>query len=115
MEYISGESTLPVPFNIVPSPKCAWYVLTRLCSLCCRRDEQPPIGHPGRIKDIEMFPSTNGTVRGLVVSLWFWREREGGWDGWGGDRGRGWEGGGGRGREGEGVREREEERGRERE
>ncbi|XP_076449134.1 short transient receptor potential channel 7-like [Babylonia areolata] len=66
MEYISGESTLPVPFNIVPSPKCLLYFLAKLCSLClccCQKDEQPPLGHPGRIKDIEMFPS-NGMVRG---------------------------------------------------
>ncbi|XP_076470578.1 short transient receptor potential channel 7-like isoform X3 [Babylonia areolata] len=64
MEYVSGESTLPVPFNIVPSPKCLFYFLSRLLRFlcCCRRHEQPPLGHPGRIKDIEMFPpSSNGT------------------------------------------------------
>nr|KAG5713048.1 hypothetical protein BaRGS_021842 [Batillaria attramentaria] len=68
MEYISGESTLPVPFNIVPSPKCMLYFLKRLCFVCCRKEEQPPLGHPGRIKDIEMFPS-NG-VESQVQQGW---------------------------------------------
>lgn len=61
MEYISGDSTLPVPFNIVPSPKSIVALFKQICALLCRKEEQPPLGHPGRIKDIEMF-SSNGNV-----------------------------------------------------
>jgi hypothetical protein len=62
MDYVTGEATLPVPFNIVPSPKTFLHFLGRLCRACCQQEEQPPLGHPGRVKDIEMFPS-NGAVR----------------------------------------------------
>ncbi|ESO82714.1 hypothetical protein LOTGIDRAFT_108754, partial [Lottia gigantea] len=62
MEYIKGECTLPVPFNIFPTPKSLYYLLRFFINLCCRRDDPPISTHPGRIKDIEMFAAGNSIV-----------------------------------------------------
>jgi hypothetical protein len=72
MEYIKDESTLPIPFNIIPSPKTVFYILKTVfgCFCCCTGDEgQQTIAHPGRVVDLEMFPPS--TVGGQVVILLF--------------------------------------------
>ncbi|KAL4235161.1 anthranilate synthase component II [Mactra antiquata] len=67
MEYIKDESTLPIPFNIIPSPKSGWYILKYVfgCLPCCKEeDDDVTISHPGRVVDLEMFPSSiSGQVR----------------------------------------------------
>ncbi|XP_067652080.1 short transient receptor potential channel 7-like isoform X1 [Haliotis asinina] len=63
MEYIKDDSTLPVPFNVVPTPKCAYYAARFVFRLfCCSKDDPPPVHHPGRIKDIEMFAQVGAAV-----------------------------------------------------
>jgi len=40
MNYIDQGGTLPVPFNVVPTPKSCRYAWLWLCSLCqCDRDD----------------------------------------------------------------------------
>ncbi|XP_060593338.1 short transient receptor potential channel 7-like isoform X2 [Ruditapes philippinarum] len=87
MEYIKDESTLPIPFNIIPSPKTVFYILKTVfgCFCCCTGDEgQQTIAHPGRVVDLEMFPPS--TVGGQVTPAartnaqisWGTRENHGG-------------------------------------
>ncbi|XP_050397743.2 short transient receptor potential channel 7 isoform X2 [Patella vulgata] len=59
MEYIKGECTLPVPFNIFPTPKSIYYLFRFFFNMCWKHDDPPIASHPGRIKDIEMFPAGN--------------------------------------------------------
>jgi len=63
MEYIRDEATLPIPFNIVPTPKSLIRIGQYIKRLCCAykkdADVQP---HPGRVKDRELFNSANSPV-----------------------------------------------------
>ena len=67
MEYIDPECTLPVPFNIVPTPKFFYTCSKSITSKFSKQDDLPPVHHPGRIKDIEMFAQGNAFVRDLTV------------------------------------------------
>ena len=59
MDYIRDESTLPIPFNIIPSPKSIFYILRSCFRHCCGGDDdEDTIQHPGRVVDLEMFPNT---------------------------------------------------------
>ncbi|XP_045191556.2 short transient receptor potential channel 7-like isoform X1 [Mercenaria mercenaria] len=87
MEYIKDESTLPIPFNIIPSPKTIFYIFKTVfgCFCCCTGDEgEQTIAHPGRVVDLEMFPpSTVGgqvspAARQNVQISWDERENHGG-------------------------------------
>lgn len=75
MEYINDDCTLPVPFNIIPTPKAIVYIVQFFWKKI-RKPEPEIRGHPGRIKDIELYiGSTSGTVTdsGLAFSriqLW---------------------------------------------
>ncbi|OWF36590.1 Short transient receptor potential channel 7 [Mizuhopecten yessoensis] len=64
MEYIKDDATLPIPFNIVPTPKF-FYNTGSFCLRIFRKkddqDEPHPI-HPGRVKDIEMFNISPGAT-----------------------------------------------------
>jgi hypothetical protein len=63
MEYIRDEATLPIPFNIVPTPKSLIRIGQCIKRLFCPHrkdaDVQP---HPGRITDRELFHSANSPV-----------------------------------------------------
>lgn len=63
MEYIKDDSTLPIPFNIIPSPKTIYYILKRTLG-CCTSDEEDiegAIGYHGRVTDHELFPAATPT------------------------------------------------------
>ncbi|KAL5021904.1 hypothetical protein ScPMuIL_001059, partial [Solemya velum] len=57
MEYIKDDSTIPVPLNIFPTPKCIYYIFRYIWKLCCVKKEPEVRSHPGRIRDVEMFAS----------------------------------------------------------
>lgn len=60
MEYIKDGSTLPIPFNIIPSLKTVYYIIKTIFGKCCCHgdEEERTISHPGRVVDLEMFPSS---------------------------------------------------------
>src|SRR6218665_2899230 len=40
MNYIDEGSTLPVPYNMIPTPKSAKYLMTQLQSLCLKKQSE---------------------------------------------------------------------------
>ncbi|XP_052816254.1 short transient receptor potential channel 7-like isoform X3 [Mya arenaria] len=83
MEYIIDDSTLPIPFNIIPSPKTFYYMLKSVFGCCCSGDDEDgAIAHPGRVVDLEMFPASsnvNQTRRkGNVQQSWDEQEQRAG-------------------------------------
>ena len=51
MNYIDEGGTLPVPFNMVPSPKSLRYVHSFLCDLL-KSDEEEPITYNFEVRSI---------------------------------------------------------------
>jgi hypothetical protein len=72
MEYIRDDSTLPVPYNLVPTLKSFYYIVRFFYRLCCRPPDEPePRPHPGRVKDVEMYATAgyrNRSVRSTKSS-----------------------------------------------
>ncbi|XP_069113153.1 short transient receptor potential channel 7-like isoform X2 [Argopecten irradians] len=64
MEYIKDDATLPIPFNIVPTPKFFYNTASYCWRTFAKKDEQdePHPIHPGRVKDIEMFNMSPGST-----------------------------------------------------
>ncbi|KAJ8303131.1 hypothetical protein KUTeg_019527 [Tegillarca granosa] len=69
MEYIKTDATLPIPFNICPTPKTGYNIIIRIWRCICKVEDPDvaPHAHPGRIKDIEMY-ATGGP--NSVTSGW---------------------------------------------
>ena len=58
MEYIRDDSTLPIPFNIIPSPKTVYYILRSTlgcCSFGGGEDVEGAVSYHGRVTDHELF------------------------------------------------------------
>lgn len=65
MEFIKGGATLPVPFNVIPTPKSFYYLVLKIFKFmrsCCKKSEKkeehldlPPVN--GRAAN-----GTNGTT-----------------------------------------------------
>ncbi len=55
MEHIKENSTLPVPFNILPSPKFVFKAVQSLYHLVHREKDPTTVFHPGRVLDRELF------------------------------------------------------------
>ncbi|KAK3600930.1 hypothetical protein CHS0354_004139 [Potamilus streckersoni] len=67
MEYIKDDSTLPIPFNVIPTPKTVYYMFRSIYGHCKKHD--PEIAtHPGRRKDYEMYPATGQVTPSSPVS-----------------------------------------------
>lgn len=68
MEYIKDDSTLPIPFNIIPSPKTVYYILRGTLGCCTSGEEdiEGAISYHGRVTDHELFPTAPG---GQVLTL----------------------------------------------
>ncbi len=69
MEYIKEGSTLPVPFNIIPTPKSCINIFKKLSNLCNKKshsmsNEETSIPQTRPIK-----LNANGTSNGLPVEL----------------------------------------------
>lgn len=55
MEYIRENSTLPVPFNLIPTPNDFIFLFNKIKKLICKRsndelDESPPQNRLNRYK-----------------------------------------------------------------
>lgn len=68
MEYIKTDATLPIPFNICPTPKTGYNIIRRVWGCICKVEDADvaPHAHPGRIKDIEMYAT--GGPNSVAVS-----------------------------------------------
>uniref|UniRef100_A0A8C6LJR1 Transient receptor potential cation channel subfamily C member 2b n=1 Tax=Nothobranchius furzeri TaxID=105023 RepID=A0A8C6LJR1_NOTFU len=72
LSYFREGLTMPVPFNVIPSPKAAFYILRgifrRICC-CCSKSEQkyPPLASPGDegLEDSQV-PYRQQVIRALI-------------------------------------------------
>lgn len=68
MDYIKSGATLPIPFNMIPSPKSVWKLCSRLGKCFCKSETGDLRPHPGRIKDVELYAnSPTATVSFLII------------------------------------------------
>ncbi|XP_022343320.2 short transient receptor potential channel 7-like isoform X5 [Crassostrea virginica] len=58
MDYIKSGATLPIPFNMIPSPKSVWKLCSRISSCFCKGEAGDVRPHPGRIKDVELYATS---------------------------------------------------------
>ncbi|XP_071173975.1 short transient receptor potential channel 7-like [Mytilus edulis] len=71
MEYIRDDATLPIPFNIVPTPKALLRIFQFFCKSCCPQKSEADVKpHPGRVKDREMFNSANSPAAETATAGW---------------------------------------------
>ncbi|XP_048780168.1 short transient receptor potential channel 7-like isoform X1 [Ostrea edulis] len=58
MDYIKSGATLPIPFNMIPSPKSVWKLCSRIGKCFCKSETGDLRPHPGRIKDVELYANS---------------------------------------------------------
>jgi hypothetical protein len=62
MEFIKGGGTLPVPFNIIPTPKSIYYLFLKLFNIifCCRNMKSKSSKLNNRPNNLEELPTISG-------------------------------------------------------
>ena len=62
MEFIKGGGTLPVPFNIIPTPKSVYYLSLKLFNLifCCRDMKSKSSKLNNKQNNLEELPTICG-------------------------------------------------------
>nr|XP_034338793.1 short transient receptor potential channel 3-like isoform X1 [Crassostrea gigas] len=62
MDYIKSGATLPIPFNMIPTPKSVWKLCSKLSICFCKGEAGDARPHPGRIKDVELYATSPTTT-----------------------------------------------------
>ncbi|KAH3777181.1 short transient receptor potential channel 7-like [Dreissena polymorpha] len=77
MEYIKEGSTLPVPFNVIPSVKTFFNIIKFLFRCCFpSEDGDVNVAHPGRVVDLEMFPMPTNNQKNSTLRPRSWDQQE---------------------------------------
>ncbi|XP_052717525.1 short transient receptor potential channel 7-like isoform X3 [Crassostrea angulata] len=62
MDYIKSGATLPIPFNMIPTPKSVWKLCSKFSRCFCKGEAGEMRPHPGRIKDVELYATSPTTT-----------------------------------------------------